>query len=130
MLSARILFAVLLVVALMVAGQLMFKATAIAWQAEGTWYSAKVLARLLPSLAIYAFVTLAWIWVLQHVALGRAYPFMALAFVFVPILSGWFFGEQYGWRYYIGVLLICGGVIIATSAPSLGSDNSDVPKGS
>jgi len=110
--------ALLFVVSLMVAGQLFFKATALVLQQEGTWQSAKVLFYFVPSLAIYGLATLAWIWVLQYVELSRAYPFMALAFVLVPIFSAWFFGEHQGWRYYIGVSLICIGVMLTATSSS------------
>lgn len=114
--SVQTVFALLLVVGLMVAGQILFKATAIAWQAEGSLFSPRVLAYLLPSLALYGIATLAWVWVLQFVELGRAYPFMALAFVLVPLLSMLLFGEVLGWRYYLGVLLICAGVVVVATA--------------
>lgn len=114
--SARVVVALLLVVVLMAVGQVLFKATAIAWQSEGALLTSKVLARLLPSLVVYALATLAWIWLLQYVELARAYPFMALAFVLVPILSAYVFGESQDFRYYVGVALICAGVFVSGSA--------------
>lgn len=115
--TLRVLGALLFVVALMVAGQVLFKTTAVAWQEQGHWFNAPVLTRLAASLAVYGFATIAWVWVLQHIPLGRAYPFMALAFLFVPLLSIWVFGESQGLRYYVGVALICIGVAISASAP-------------
>lgn len=114
--SARVVAALLLVIVLMAAGQVLFKATAIAWQDEGTLLNAKVLSRLIPSLVIYAVATLAWIWLLQYVELARAYPFMALTFVIVPMLSVYFFGESQNWMYYVGVALICAGVVVCSSS--------------
>jgi len=107
----------LLVVALMVLGQMLFKWTAVALQEHGSWFQSAVLMRLLLSLAVYGIATLAWVSVLQHLPLGRAYPFMALSFVFVPLLSIWVFGETQGIRYYLGIGLICAGVAISASAP-------------
>lgn len=115
--SVRLFIALLFVVALMVVGQLLFKATAVAWQTHGNWSAPTVLLWLFASLAVYAVATIAWVSVLQHVPLGRAYPFMALAFVFVPLMSIWAFGETQGSRYYLGVVLICIGVAVSASSP-------------
>lgn len=115
--SVRIASALLLVVLLMVVGQLLFKATAVSLQAHGSWFNPVVLCRLLASLAVYGLATLAWVSVLQHVPLGRAYPFMALAFVLVPLVSIWAFGESQHVRYFFGIILICVGVAISASSP-------------
>lgn len=128
--TLRIAIALCLVVALMVAGQILFKASALAMSSEGTFLSWKVATRLVPALAMHAFATLAWVWLLQFIDLGRAYPFTAMAYVLVPLLSMWMFGEVQGWRYYIGVVLICTGVIVTATAPAVGERTRVVPTGS
>ena len=128
--TVRIAIALCLVVALMVAGQLLFKASALALNGEGTILSWKVATRLVPALAMHALATLAWVWLLQFIDLGRAYPFTAMAYVLVPLVSMWVFGEVQGWRYYIGVVLICTGVIVTATAPSGGEGTRVVPTGS
>lgn len=115
--NAKLVAVLFSVVLLMVTGQILFKLTAVSWQSEGTWLSTMVLVRLAASLVVYALATFAWIWVLQHVPLGRAYPFMALMFILVPLVSMWVFGETQGLRYYLGIVLICLGVSISASSP-------------
>ena len=48
----------------------------------------------LPALALYGTMTAIWIVLLQRVALSHAYPFFALTFVLVPILSTVFLSES------------------------------------
>lgn len=67
---------------------------------------------LLVALAIYGTATILWIYVLRHVPLSQAYPFMALSFVLVPLASWLFFGETLGLRYWIGAGLLLSGMAI------------------
>lgn len=114
--NSRVIVAILVVVLALAVGQLLFKATAMAWAADRTLFSVRVLSRLLPSLAIYGFATLAWIWVLQTVPLRTAYPFMALAFAFVPLGAYLVFKETVTLTYWIGTLFIMAGVVITAIA--------------
>lgn len=107
----------LLVFAFMLAaGQLLFKRTA-----EGTAQASGVEAVLrhilfdpwfIAALAIYMSATLLWIFALREVPLSKAYPFMALAFVLVPIGAVFFFGETIGLRYFVGLALVIAGVTL------------------
>lgn len=115
--SPRIVLSLLAVMLMLAVGQVLFKWSAMAWSQEGTLLSLKVAQRLLPALVLYGFATLAWVWVLQYVDLSRAYPFMALAFIVVPLLSLWFFAERIGWHYAVGALLIFAGVVTTAYAP-------------
>lgn len=71
-------------------------------------------------LSIYFFVgvgllgmsTLLWIWVLKTLPLNLAYPFMALAFVIVPLLAYFMLGESMSWKGVAGSLLIVAGVVL------------------
>lgn len=108
------LAAVLGVVLLMAVGQLLFKATAAAWQSHGTLFAMEPALRLLASLAVYGVATLAWIWVLQGTSLSMAYPLVALTFVLVPLGAWWWFGESLSPRYVVGMLLIVAGIAVAT----------------
>jgi drug/metabolite transporter (DMT)-like permease len=112
--SRMALAAVLAVVLLMAAGQLLFKATAAAWQLHGTLFAPAPALRLLASLAVYGIATLAWIWVLQGTSLSVAYPLVALTFVLVPLGAWWWFGESLSPRYMVGMLLIVAGIAVAT----------------
>lgn len=110
--NVRAMMATLAVVLALAVGQLLFKATALAWSAEKTLFSTRVMMRLLPSLMVYGVATLAWIWVLRNAPLKTAYPFMALAFVIVPIGASFFFGERITLLYGVGAALIMVGVMI------------------
>ena len=110
------LLALLLVVVLMAAGQLLFKSTALSWHAHGSLLTPTVLLRLLVALSVYGVATIAWIWVLQRAPLNLAYPLVALTFVLVPLVARWMFGETVGMRYWIGVGLIVAGIMVAMSA--------------
>jgi len=46
--------------------------------------------------------------------LGQVYPFMALSFIIVPILSNWFFGEMIVSSYLLGTILIAAGIVVIT----------------
>lgn len=110
--NVRVIMATLAVVMALAVGQLLFKSTAMAWSAEKTLFSMKVMCRLIPSLAVYGLATIAWIWVLRNAQLKTAYPFMALAFVIVPIGAFYFFGERVTPMYAVGAAFIIIGVVI------------------
>jgi len=65
---------------------------------------------------LYAAATFVWIWLLSKVELSHAYPFMALSFVVVPLMSALILGEQLDTRYWIGILLIIAGIVFTLSA--------------
>ncbi|RUL73096.1 EamA family transporter [Dyella choica] len=112
----RVALATLSVVFSLAVGQLLFKSTALAWATDKNFLSVRVMFRLVPSLIVYAIATLAWIWVLRTAPLKTVYPFMALAFVIVPIGSAYFFGERVTLQYWMGAALImCGVIITGTS---------------
>ncbi len=65
---------------------------------------------------MYGVTTIAWVWVLQKIELGRAYPLMAIAFVLVPIGSYFVFGERFQTQYFVGVLMIIFGILVTLKA--------------
>lgn len=93
-------------------GQILFKASSKSFIYTGSYLSPKTLSLLLAALFLYGVTTIAWVWVLQKIELGKVYPYMALAFVLVPIASHFFFGENYSSNYYIGIVLIVVGILI------------------
>ncbi|HCR3444599.1 EamA family transporter [Escherichia coli] len=95
------------------AGQILFKMTSSILQKTGSFFSIETLAYLLSALALYGITTIAWIWVLQKIDLGKAYPLMALAFILVPIGSFIFFNEKFAPQYFVGILFIMIGIILA-----------------
>ena len=58
------------------------------------------------AMALYAVSTIIWISVLQTVPLSIAYPFVALGFIVIPLVSYILFKEPLNWQYGIGILLI------------------------
>ena len=66
------------------------------------------------ALAVYAFATVLWVWVLKTAPLNVAYPFMGFAFVIVPVLAAIFLGEPLDWRVLAGGVLITAGVAVAS----------------
>lgn len=93
-------------------GQILFKMSATAMHRSGSFFDPRSLMILFVALAIYGITTLAWVWVLQKIDLGRAYPLMALAFVLVPIGSHFVFGERFHFQYFIGVAMIMAGILV------------------
>jgi drug/metabolite transporter (DMT)-like permease len=97
----------------MAAGQIMFKISATSITENGTIFAVRPVSVLAAAMLLYGITTLAWVWVLQKVELGRVYPLMALAFVLVPLGSHLVFGEKFSLQYFIGVLLIAVGIVVA-----------------
>lgn len=97
-------------------GQILFKLSANFLHAHGTFLELRTAGTLLAAFALYGITTIGWVWVLQKLPLGRAYPLMALAFVLVPIGSHLVFGERFQPLYFVGVGLIAIGIVIALRA--------------
>ncbi|BAN23938.1 DMT family transporter [Caballeronia insecticola] len=95
-------------------GQLLFKKAGMEIQLAGTWASPRALITVGLALFIYAIATLLWINLLRFVALNRAYSFMALCFVIVPIASHFAFGETITRGYAIGTGMIICGLLVAS----------------
>ena len=58
--------------------------------------------------------TLLWTWLLRSIPLNVGYPFMALAFVLVPTICWFAFGESLSPRQLAGSLLIVVGVVVVS----------------
>lgn len=108
-----IYFVALLCVIGIAVGQILFKLSASEMHKTGSIFSSGVLVILFFAFSLYGITTIAWVWVLQKIELGKAYPIMALAFVIVPIGSYMFLGERFTHQYFIGVTLIAVGIVVA-----------------
>jgi drug/metabolite transporter (DMT)-like permease len=97
-------------------GQILFKLCAASLLRSGSLMHVNTASILFSALALYGVTTIAWVWVLQKIELGRAYPLMALAFVFVPLGSFVFLGERFHSQYFLGVALILVGIVITVRA--------------
>lgn len=98
----------------MACGQILFKYAA---QAGQYTKSASILLSYLNvyfigAVILYFSLTVLWVWLLRYVPLSTAYPFVALAFIFTPMLSFIFFGEKISLEYFLGLVLIAGGITV------------------
>jgi multidrug transporter EmrE-like cation transporter len=58
---------------------------------------------------------LSWMAAVSRLPLSRAYPFVALSFVMVLLLSAVFFGEALTWAKVAGVALVIAGIAVGAS---------------
>lgn len=98
------------------AGQILFKLGATSLNQTGSCFVPKTAGILIAALILYGIATIAWVWVLQKIDLGRVYPLMALAFVIVPLGSHFILGERFPLQYFFGVAMIVAGIIIVVKA--------------
>ena len=66
----------------------------------------------LAALVVYGTIMVLWVWLLSIVTLTQAYPAIAAAFVFTPILAYLFLREPIGLGYFAGIALICAGLYL------------------
>jgi len=97
-------------------GQILFKLSANSLHQTNSLFAPKTAAILFAALALYGITTIAWVWVLQKLELGRVYPLMAMAFVLVPLGSHFIFGERFQPQYFAGVALIIIGIVVTVKA--------------
>lgn len=98
------------------AGQILFKTSAQAMKEGAAILSTNALLPLISAFALYGITSLAWVWVLREMPLNHAYPFMAGAFIIVPIASYLIFGDRLNLTYLLGSLITVVGIVITISA--------------
>jgi drug/metabolite transporter (DMT)-like permease len=115
MISIQQFFLISITVLSLSIGQVLFKVASNKLELNS---SGLVRSLLNPTLAIallvYAIATLMWLLVLKQTPLRIAYPFAALAFVFVPFLAHYLLHEPMPWTTMAGALVICLGVWISS----------------
>jgi undecaprenyl phosphate-alpha-L-ara4N flippase subunit ArnE len=100
-------------VACIATGQVLFKLAARAFgTSDATIWSVIASPYLIAALFVYAGTTVVWVWQLSIVDLTHAYPFMALSFVAVPLLSRVLLGESVDLQYWVGTGCIVLGVFV------------------
>ena len=107
---------IIICVVIMTAGQVLFKQVAINYNNSGSLLDFRVFGILFVAGALYVTSTGLWVWALRSMEISKAYPYFALGFVFVPLVSSWMFGEVLNLRYGFGVLLIIAGVIMTSTS--------------
>lgn len=113
--TASLTFYTLLCVLGISVGQLLFKKAAGALPDPLSVLGLVQNGWLIAALVLYGVTTLGWIWVLRHVPLHLAYPFMGLAFLVVPVLAWAFLNEPLHGRTLAGGVLIMAGVALASN---------------
>jgi drug/metabolite transporter (DMT)-like permease len=114
--STRWLLLTVLCVAMIAAGQMLFKVAASQWRIDGwTWATVRgfLSPALLAALVLYGLTTILWVLILRSVPLSAAFPLYALVFLMVPAASHFVLGEPWSWNTLIGGGVIVVGVIIA-----------------
>jgi len=92
-------------------GQLLFKRAAIS-AAEGELYQILLSPYLWVALFVYGFTTLLWVYLLRTIDLSKAYPFMALSFILVPLAATIFLNESQSYQYWIGLTFVIMGIAL------------------
>lgn len=116
----RVYLAAIIVQMMLAAGQVSLKVFAGRLSASG-WSLPPNLAAAthiaVPALVaglIYVTAAALWIYVLQNLPVNRAFLFVALAFVFVPIVSHFLLGERIDVGVYVGTAFIVTGIVLGT----------------
>lgn len=99
-------------VSMICAGQILFKWIGIRLQGGLPIQDIRLVGVAGVALFLYGLATFLWIWILRTTPLTRAYPFMALSFVLVPLASVLIFSERINAMYVFGLALIVCGVVI------------------
>lgn len=95
-------------------GQILFKLAALRMQLVHSLAEQWMLNPfLLAALVVYGLATAFWVALLREVPLQVAYPFVALAFFFVPVLDYFFLDAPLRWQTLTGAVVISLGVWIA-----------------
>ncbi len=68
---------------------------------------------LVAALVVYGLATGLWVALLRQVPLHVAYPFVALAFFFVPVMAHWVLDEPLRWQTLAGAAVIFVGVWVS-----------------
>jgi len=98
----------------MACGQILFKLAAKSIQGGGLEPSilSYINVYLILGVGLYFGLTVLWVWLLRFVPLSEAYPFVALAFIFTPLLATFIFGEKLSLNYFGGLALIACGILV------------------
>lgn len=111
--SPGMLVALVSVIGLLAAGQILFKhaATGIRWEHPATLLSWPLFIALL----VYALATVGWVFILSRLPLSVAFPFYGLTFLIVPALAWFFLQEPLRMQTMLGGALIMIGVVVSTA---------------
>lgn len=94
-------------------GHILFKSIADTSKTLNSFWELAFEPIFIAAVALYGCTTIGWIWCLREIPLTRAYLFMSLAYVFIPLMAWYQFGEPVTWQYVISVALIVTGIMLA-----------------
>lgn len=95
-----------------VAGQLLFRGAALAANAAGGFANPKSLLWFASAIALYGVMTVLWAHALRELPLARAYPFMALSFLIIPVAEHLLYGQAWSWNAILGGGVIVAGIVV------------------
>ncbi len=72
--------------------------------------------RLWLALVLYGLATIAWVAAIRRIPINQAYLFMALTYVYLPVISWLTLGERMSLVQYAGLALILAGLYVSTAA--------------
>ena len=93
-------------------GQILFKMTATSNAGQGVLGLAGNVTFWI-AIVIYGAATVAWIPTIESVPISQAYLFMALTYLYVPLLSAFFLNERIAPQNMLGVGVIILGIVIS-----------------
>jgi drug/metabolite transporter (DMT)-like permease len=99
----------------MAGGQILFKTAALSLPAGPLAGRVVALATngwFLSAVALYAALSVLWVWVLTFTPLSRAYPFVAIAFALTPLVGAYVFGEPLPPRVVGGIAVVSVGLVM------------------
>jgi undecaprenyl phosphate-alpha-L-ara4N flippase subunit ArnE len=107
---------ILSTVLMLAVGQILFKVASAKLDLSVKGFVSGVLLNpvLIIALAVYAVATVFWLFVLKGMPLRLVYPFAALGFFIVPLLSHFFLNEPLRWTSFAGASIIMLGVYVST----------------
>ncbi len=111
--------AIIFVVSAMVMGQILFKVsshTLVVGKGPLNLLLSLITWQFMLALFFYGIGTFLWVILLKYVPLNRAYPFVALSFVLLPIASYFLFDETLTIRYWMGLAFFMTGLYLVASA--------------
>lgn len=110
--SSLYFFLLLVCVVAVSVAQILFKQLGVLLKNTSGTFDLNIWLVSFSSVALYGGATLLWIYLLTNVPLNKAYPFMALCYVLVPLMAFLFFGEQLSMAYFLGCALILAGIVV------------------
>lgn len=101
---------------LLAVGQILFKLAADQAHADKPlWLQLPLNPSFLAALLVYGITTGLWVWILRQAPLQLAYPFVALAYFFVPVAAYFFLNEPLRWQTWLGAAFIGVGIFVSVS---------------